>query len=81
MHTLQLKWLRQQMGLVSQEPVLFAATIAENILYGKEDAGIQRAVEAAKAANAHTFIQSLPDGYHTQVSITTWSSLLKLFIT
>lgn len=64
---LQLKWLRQQMGLVNQEPVLFAATIAENILYGKENAGIQQVVEAAKTANAHSFIQSLPDGYHTQV--------------
>ncbi|XP_021755311.1 ABC transporter B family member 13-like [Chenopodium quinoa] len=65
--SLQLKWLREQMGLVNQEPVLFAATIAENILYGKEEAGIQQVVEAAKAANAHSFIQSLPDGYHTQV--------------
>lgn len=66
---LQLKWLRQQMGLVNQEPVLFAATIAENILYGKENAGIQQVVEAAKTANAHSFIQSLPDGYHTQVGL------------
>uniref|UniRef100_A0A803N6W6 Uncharacterized protein n=1 Tax=Chenopodium quinoa TaxID=63459 RepID=A0A803N6W6_CHEQI len=65
--SLKLKWLREQMGLVNQEPVLFAATIAENILYGKEEAGIQQVVEAAKAANAHSFIQSLPDGYHTQV--------------
>ncbi|KAL2943888.1 ABC transporter B family member 14 [Bienertia sinuspersici] len=55
------------LGLVSQEPVLFAATIAKNILYGKEDAGIHQVVEAVKAVNAHSFIQSLPNGYHTQV--------------
>ena len=55
------------MGLVNQEPVLFATTIAENIRYGREDAGIQQVVEAAKVANAHSFIQLLPDGYHTQV--------------
>lgn len=64
-----LKWLRQQMGLVNQEPVLFGATIAENILCGKEGANIQQLEEAAKAANAHSFIQSLPNGYHTQVTI------------
>ncbi|KAJ4963487.1 hypothetical protein NE237_023426 [Protea cynaroides] len=65
--SLQLKWLREQMGLVSQEPALFATTIAENILYGREDATLEQIVEAAKAANAHLFIQELPDGYHTQV--------------
>jgi len=66
---LQLKWLREKMGLVNQEPVLFATNIAENILFGKEDAGMKQVVEAAIAANAHAFIQSLPDGYHTQVGI------------
>ncbi|KAK9129443.1 hypothetical protein Sjap_009930 [Stephania japonica] len=65
--TLQLKWLRQQIGLVSQEPALFATSIAENILYGREDANMEHIVEAAKASNAHSFIQSLPDGYNTQV--------------
>uniref|UniRef100_A0A6N2L3W8 ABC transporter domain-containing protein n=1 Tax=Salix viminalis TaxID=40686 RepID=A0A6N2L3W8_SALVM len=48
--TLELKWLRQQMGLVSQEPALFAATIADNILFGKEDASMDQIFEAAKAA-------------------------------
>lgn len=65
---LQLKWLREQMGLVSQEPALFATTIAENILFGKEDAGMDKVIQASMAANAHSFIQGLPDGYQTQVS-------------
>lgn len=54
------------MGLVSQEPALFATTIADNILFGKEDADMDQIIEAAKAANAHSFIQGLPDGYNTQ---------------
>ncbi|KAK4488469.1 hypothetical protein RD792_004233 [Penstemon davidsonii] len=64
---LQLKWLRSQMGLVSQEPALFATTIKENILFGKEDASFEEVVEAAKASNAHNFISQLPQGYDTQV--------------
>lgn len=64
---LQLKWLRSQMGLVSQEPALFATTIKENILFGKEDASMEQVIEAAKAANAHNFICQLPQGYDTQV--------------
>ncbi|RWR85976.1 ABC transporter B family member 13 isoform X1 [Cinnamomum micranthum f. kanehirae] len=63
---LQLKWLRDQMGLVSQEPALFATTIAENILYGRESASMEEIMAAAKAANAHSFIQALPRGYDTQ---------------
>ncbi|KAI4316955.1 hypothetical protein L6164_024877 [Bauhinia variegata] len=65
--SLQLKWLREQLGLVSQEPALFASTISGNILFGKEDAEMDQIVQAAKAANAHNFIQGLPDGYETQV--------------
>ncbi|MBA0847854.1 hypothetical protein Goshw_024507 [Gossypium schwendimanii] len=64
---LQLKWLRSQMGLVSQEPTLFATTIKENILFGKKDAGMEEVIEAAKASNAHNFISQLPQGYDTQV--------------
>ena len=64
---LQLKWLRSQMGLVSQEPALFATTIKENILFGKEDADMEEVIEAAKASNAHNFICQLPQGYDTQV--------------
>lgn len=67
--TLQLKWLREQMGLVSQEPALFATTIVGNILFGKENADMNQIIEAAKAANAHEFIEGLPDGYYTQVCL------------
>lgn len=55
------------MGLVSQEPVLFTGSIAENIAYGKPDATQEEIENAAKAANAHNFITSFPDGYNTQV--------------
>ncbi|KAL6634185.1 hypothetical protein ACP70R_026856 [Stipagrostis hirtigluma subsp. patula] len=64
---LRLKWLRAQMGLVSQEPALFATSIRENILFGKEDATLEEIIAAAKAANAHDFISQLPQGYDTQV--------------
>lgn len=64
---LQLKWVRSQMGLVSQEPALFATTIMENILFGKEDATMEEVFEAARASNAHNFICQLPQGYDTQV--------------
>uniref|UniRef100_A0ACD5V6F5 Uncharacterized protein n=1 Tax=Avena sativa TaxID=4498 RepID=A0ACD5V6F5_AVESA len=60
--TLRLKWLRAQMGLVSQEPALFATSIRENILFGKEDATPEEVTAAAKAANAHDFISRLPQG-------------------
>ncbi|ONK58371.1 uncharacterized protein A4U43_C09F11560 [Asparagus officinalis] len=65
--TLQLKWLRDQIGLVSQEPVLFATSIKENILFGKENASMEEIIFAAKAANAHEFISQLPDGYDSHV--------------
>ncbi|XP_051139242.1 ABC transporter B family member 13-like isoform X2 [Andrographis paniculata] len=65
--TLQLKWLRSQIGLVSQEPALFATSIADNILFGKEGADMDQIIEAAIASNVHSFIQGLPDGYRTQV--------------
>ncbi|KAH9309393.1 hypothetical protein KI387_037304, partial [Taxus chinensis] len=64
---LQIKWLRTQIGLVSQEPALFATSIYENLLFGKEDATMDDVLNAAKASNAHDFISQLPDGYHTQV--------------
>ena len=60
-------WLRQRVGVVAQEPVLFSATVAENILYGRPDAD-QAAVEAAAvAANAADFIAGFPQGYDTEV--------------
>ncbi|XP_039128461.1 ABC transporter B family member 11-like isoform X2 [Dioscorea cayenensis subsp. rotundata] len=64
----QLRWLRQQMGLVSQEPVLFNETIRTNIAYGKEgNATEAEIVAAAESANAHKFICSLQQGYDTMV--------------
>ena len=57
-----LSWLRSQVGLVSQEPVLFATTIGLNIAFGRVGASQQEVEEAAKAANAHNFITSLPKG-------------------
>ena len=53
--------------MVSQEPVLFNTTIAENIRYGKEGASMEEITAAAKMANAHDFISILPDGYDTHV--------------
>ncbi|KAL9397183.1 hypothetical protein Peur_011436 [Populus x canadensis] len=66
--SLQLKWLRQQMGLVSQEPVLFNETIRANIAYGKEGDATEAEIQAAsELANAHKFISSLQQGYDTIV--------------
>ncbi|XP_022715339.1 uncharacterized protein LOC111274727 isoform X4 [Durio zibethinus] len=67
LRTLQVKWLRRQIGMVGQEPVLFATTILENVMMGKENATKKEAVEACVAANAHSFIYDLPQGYDTQV--------------
>ncbi|KAL9190432.1 hypothetical protein ACHAXT_007643 [Thalassiosira profunda] len=68
---LNVKWLRSQIGLVSQEPKLFARTIRENIAYGVTSLGktpTQGEIEeAAKSANAHDFIMDFPDGYETLV--------------
>ncbi|XP_020228213.1 ABC transporter B family member 21-like isoform X1 [Cajanus cajan] len=65
---LQLKWFRQQMGLVSQEPVLFNDTIRANIAYGKGgNATEAEIIAAAELANAHNFISSLQQGYDTVV--------------
>lgn len=64
----KLKWLRQQIGLVSQEPILFNETIRCNIAYGKQDVTTEdEIVAAAKLANAHNFISALPQGYDTSV--------------
>ncbi|KAH7854639.1 hypothetical protein Vadar_016230 [Vaccinium darrowii] len=65
---LQLKWLRQQMGLVSQEPVLFNETIRANIAYGKEGNATEAEILAAsELANSHKFISGLQHGYDTIV--------------
>ncbi|XP_048619094.1 ABC transporter B family member 2-like [Brassica napus] len=62
-----LKALRKHIGLVQQEPALFATTIYENILYGNEEASHSEVIESAMFANAHSFITSLPEGYNTKV--------------
>jgi ATP-binding cassette subfamily B protein len=59
------KSLRDQIGVVLQEPYLFHGTIYENIAYGKPDATMEEVIAAAKAANAHEFILRLSDGYDT----------------
>lgn len=61
----KLTWLRSQMGLVSQEPTLFATSIYDNIAMGREGASRQEVEAAARAANAHGFISALPQGYET----------------
>jgi ATP-binding cassette subfamily B (MDR/TAP) protein 1 len=67
LRALNVSWLRQHIGLVSQEPTLFATTIKENIKTAKPDATDEEIEDAARRANAHDFIVSLQDGYDTQV--------------
>ena len=64
---IQVKALRQQIGVVLQDPFLFQGTIAENIGYSKPGASRMEIIAAAKAANAHDFIVKFPDGYDTMV--------------
>lgn len=59
--------LREQIGIVPQDIILFNGTIRDNIIYGKLTASGEEIIEAAKAANAHDFIMDLPDGYDTQI--------------
>ncbi|XP_028630588.1 ATP-binding cassette sub-family B member 8, mitochondrial [Grammomys surdaster] len=68
LRTLDPSWLRGQViGFISQEPVLFATTIKENIRFGKLDAPDEEVYAAAREANAHEFISSFPDGYSTVI--------------
>uniref|UniRef100_A0A5F9D008 ATP binding cassette subfamily B member 1 n=1 Tax=Oryctolagus cuniculus TaxID=9986 RepID=A0A5F9D008_RABIT len=66
---LNVQWLRAQLGIVSQEPVLFDCSIAENIAYGDNSRAVsqEEVVRAAKAANIHPFIETLPHKYETRV--------------
>ena len=64
---LNLLWLRNQMALVSQEPILFTTTIKENIRLGRLDATDEEVIEAAKNANAHNFIMLTSNKYETLV--------------
>ncbi|CAH0713122.1 unnamed protein product, partial [Brenthis ino] len=62
------RWLRgRAIGIISQEPVLFATTVKENIRYGRPDASDAEVYQAAKTANADDFIRNFPDGYNTMV--------------
>ncbi|CAM9299169.1 unnamed protein product, partial [Laminaria digitata] len=65
--TLSPSWLRKQVGIVDQEPVLFAGSIADNIRYGVPSASEEDVREAARQANAHEFIMDFPEGYGTNV--------------
>ncbi|XP_021371104.1 multidrug resistance protein 2-like [Mizuhopecten yessoensis] len=65
--TLKVNWLRRQMGIVSQEPILFATTIAENIRYGRLEVTMEEIKTTAREANAHEFISEFPEGYETLV--------------
>ncbi len=65
--SVQVKSLREQIGLVPQETLLFGGTVRENIAYGKLDAREEELITAARAANAHDFITQLPNGYETIV--------------
>jgi ATP-binding cassette subfamily B (MDR/TAP) protein 1 len=65
------RWVHRNIGIVTQEPTLFAATIRENILYAVQQSGRniteEDVINASKAANAHEFITALPDGYNTML--------------
>ncbi|SEI82887.1 ATP-binding cassette, subfamily B, MsbA [Propionispira arboris] len=63
----QMNSLREQIGIVPQETMLFSGTVAENIQYGRLEATLEEVVEAAKAGNAHEFILELPNGYETKI--------------
>ena len=65
--TLDLTWLRSQIGVVSQETYLFNSTIRENLLYAKEDATEEEMIEACRKASIYEFIQNQPDGFETVV--------------
>nr|WP_226994424.1 ABC transporter transmembrane domain-containing protein [Myxococcus hansupus] len=64
---LEPEWLRRNIGMVAQEPQLFSCSIADNIRYGRPDATDAQVEEAARAANAHAYIERFPEGYRTQV--------------
>ena len=64
---IQLGWLREQIGVVSQEPVLISSTIEQNIRYGKPEATLEEVEAAAQAANALDFIRGFPEGMQTRV--------------
>ena len=64
---LKISYLREQIGMVSQDPYLFNGTVAENILYGNVEASRDEMIKSALAANASNFIKNLPQGYDTLI--------------
>ena len=65
---LDVSWLREHIiGYINQEPVLFATSVMENIRYGCPSASDEEVIEAARLANAHSFIEQFPQGYSTLV--------------
>ncbi len=66
-HSITLKSLRQSIGIVQQDIYLFNSTIKENILYGRPEADFSEVIAAAKRANIHDYIMTLPDGYDTKI--------------
>ena len=67
LESLDVVWLRHQIGIVSQEPVLFATSIRENIAYGKDNATMDEIIKAAQEANAAQFIEKFAERYETRV--------------
>ena len=67
--SVNLQWWRQQIGFVSQEPVLFDSSIRENIAYGdtSRQVPMEEIYAAARSANIHDFVENLPDKYETNV--------------
>jgi ATP-binding cassette subfamily B protein len=65
--TLDPEWLRQRIGTVAQEPLLFSSSVVDNIRYGRMGATLEEVQAAARAANAHDFITRFPEGYDTLV--------------
>ena len=64
---LDLSWLRRQVALVLQDPIIFSSSLAENVAYGRPEADRRQIEDAARAAGLHDFIVALPDGYDTEV--------------
>jgi ATP-binding cassette subfamily B protein len=65
--SLDMRHVRKQVGVVTQEPIIFRGTVYDNIAHGREDYDKQAVHEAARRANAHDFIAALPDGYDTMI--------------
>mmetsp|Transcript_119838 Transcript_119838/g.310922 ORF Transcript_119838/g.310922 Transcript_119838/m.310922 type:complete len:1613 (+) Transcript_119838:118-4956(+) len=72
---LNLAWLRSQLSLVQQEPAMMSGSVLDNICYGLNEINEEKAIEAAKLANAHSFIMQLPKQYHTRVAVGSSSHL------